>query len=123
MHNFESSKCMSRPICEADKARTQKKFKFKFKLNNAHVATYGKMWISIIQFILAAVAVGNVSSVGDIIYAVNAGGGAVVGSFNINYSADPSDVGESYEHNKDIYGIYDEDQILYRTERYRKMIF
>ena len=62
---------------------------------------------------------------GEVIYAVNCGGGAHVDSFGIRYQKDPLSVGVSSDHGKvlNIRRVPMMDQILYQTERYHVQNF
>lgn len=65
------------------------------------------------------------SSLGEIVFAVNAGGDAVIDSHGIRYRRDTSGVGVASDYGKslDIKRVPASDKILYQTERYSQESF
>ena len=62
---------------------------------------------------------------GEVIYAVNCGGGSHVDVYGIHYQKDPVTTGYSSDHGKNlgIRRVAPQDQILYQTERYHTTNF
>lgn len=72
------------------------------------------------------ISVTSVTGLGEIIYAINAGGDSHVDVFGIKYNRDPlQHVGTSSDYGKQLIigRVHPNDQILYQTERYHHSTF
>lgn len=78
-------------------------------------------------FFTLLVNIGQVTSIGQIIYAINAGGEAHTDSFGVRYERDPlmGKVGTASDFGKQLVigRVLQNDQILYQTERYHHNTF
>ncbi|KAL0272285.1 UNVERIFIED_CONTAM: hypothetical protein PYX00_005321 [Menopon gallinae] len=93
------------------------------------VFQYSRSQDAILMLILSAflLNIGEVTSLGQIIYAINAGGDAHVDSYGIRYDRDPltGKVGTASDFGKQLVigRVPQNDQILYQTERYHHSTF
>ncbi len=81
--------------------------------------------MNILFFCLLLVNLKNVLGMGEVIYALNAGGESFTDSFGIRYRKDHLTVGSASDYGRmvDIKRVWDGDKPLYGTERYATETF